>query len=64
LLQIFLGFASFYLRFIWTFSNLTFLLTWLLLKDAKFDLSPKCNVEFDSLKTAFTSFLFLHQWVS
>jgi hypothetical protein len=37
LLQVFLGFANFYRRFIQTFSYLTFPLTYLLLKDAKID---------------------------
>jgi hypothetical protein len=55
-LQMFLGFANFYRRFIRTFSDLTFPLTRLLLKDAKFDWSSKCTVAFDALKTAFTSF--------
>jgi hypothetical protein len=55
-LQMFLGFANFYRRFIGTFSDLTFPLTHLLLKDAKFDWSSKCTVAFDAFKTAFTSF--------
>jgi hypothetical protein len=41
-LQMFLGFANFYPRFIWTFSDLTFPLTRLLLKDAKFHSLLKC----------------------
>jgi hypothetical protein len=49
-------------RFIQTFSDLTFPLTCLLLKDAKFDWSSKCAVAFDTLKTAFTSFPVLRHY--
>jgi hypothetical protein len=42
-LQMFLGFANFYCRFIRTFSDLTFPFTRLLLKDAKFDWSSKMH---------------------
>jgi hypothetical protein len=61
-LQMFLGFANFYRRFIWTFSDLTFPLTCLLLKDAKFDWSSKCAIAFDALKTSFTSFPVLRHY--
>jgi hypothetical protein len=61
-LQMFLWFANFYRHFIRTFSDLTFPLTHLLLKDAKFDWSSKCAVAFDALKTAFTSFPVLHHY--
>jgi hypothetical protein len=61
-LQMFLGLANFYRRFIRTFSDLTFPLTRLLLKDAKFDWSSKCAVAFDALKTAFTSFPVLRHY--
>jgi hypothetical protein len=61
-LQMFLGFTNFYRHFIRTFSDLTFSLTHLLLKDAKFDWSSKCAVAFDALKTAFTSFPVLCQY--
>jgi hypothetical protein len=57
-----LGFANFYRCFIQTFSDLTFPLTHLLLKDAKFDWSSKCAVAFDALKTTFTSFPVLRHY--
>jgi hypothetical protein len=55
-LQMFPGFANFYRCFIQSFSDLTFPLTHLLLKDAPFVWTPSCATAFDTLKLAFTFF--------
>jgi hypothetical protein len=61
-LQMFLGFANFYRRFIQSFSDLTFPLTHLLLKDAPFVWTSTCATAFDTLKLAFTPFLVLRHY--
>jgi hypothetical protein len=61
-LQMFLGFANFYHHFIQSFSDLTFPLTHLLLKEAPFEWTPACTMAFNTLKTAFTSFPVLHHY--
>jgi hypothetical protein len=53
--QIFLGFANYYRRFIWRFSQLTHPLTSLLRKNVPFVWSTECQIAFDSLKARFTS---------
>ena len=54
-LQSFLGFANFYRRFVQAFANMSYALTRLLLKDAKFDWNDSCSEAFALLKTAFTT---------
>lgn len=54
-IQVFLGFANFYRRFIKKYSKLTEPLTRLLRKDVKFDWSDSANTAFESLKKAFTT---------
>ncbi|KAJ9541698.1 hypothetical protein OSB04_028204 [Centaurea solstitialis] len=51
----FLGHAGFYRRFIKDFSKITKPLCSLLLKDAKFDFTHKCEFSFDRLKSELTS---------
>jgi hypothetical protein len=53
--QIFLGFANFYRRFIHRYADLTKPLTLLLKKNAIFEWSSAAQEAFDKLKTAFTS---------
>jgi hypothetical protein len=53
--QVFLGFANFYRKFIKGYSKITEPLTRLLRKDTKFLWSEKTQSAFDTLKTAFTS---------
>ncbi|KAE8206768.1 hypothetical protein CF327_g7494, partial [Tilletia walkeri] len=54
-LQSFLGFASFYRRFIWRYSEIVAPLTALLRKNTSWNWSERCQDAFDSLKKAFTS---------
>ncbi|CAD6970757.1 unnamed protein product, partial [Tilletia controversa] len=54
-LQSFLGFANFYRRFIWRYSEIVAPLTALLRKDTPWAWNEGCQTAFDSLKTAFTS---------
>jgi hypothetical protein len=54
-IQVFLGFANFYRRFIKGYSKITEPLTRLLRKDTKFEWSDKAQKAFDTLKTAFTT---------
>ncbi|KAE8206788.1 hypothetical protein CF327_g7489 [Tilletia walkeri] len=54
-LQSFLGFANFYRRFIWRYSEIVAPLTALLRKNTAWNWSEKCQDAFDTLKKAFTS---------
>ncbi|KAE8216955.1 hypothetical protein CF319_g8841, partial [Tilletia indica] len=54
-LQSFLGFANFYRRFIWKYSQVTSPLTALLRKNNTWNWTPQCQEAFDTLKRAFTS---------
>jgi hypothetical protein len=53
--QVFLGFANYYRRFIWQFSKVVQPLTSLLRKDITFDWTPACNAAFEDLKNRFAS---------
>lgn len=54
-IQVFLGFANFYRRFIKKYSKLTAPLTRLLRKDVKFEWSESAQKSFEALKEAFTT---------
>jgi RNase H-like domain found in reverse transcriptase/Reverse transcriptase (RNA-dependent DNA polymerase)/Integrase zinc binding domain/Chromo (CHRromatin Organisation MOdifier) domain/Integrase core domain/Retroviral aspartyl protease len=54
-IQVFLGFANFYRRFIKRFSRIILPITILLKKGVKFKWSTKAQRAFDDLKTAFTT---------
>lgn len=54
-IQVFIGFANFYRRFIRQFSHLAKPLTSLLRKDVKFDWTNECEDAFRALKDAFTT---------
>lgn len=54
-IQVFLGFANFYRRFIRSYSKVTAPLTRLLRKDVKFDWTAKEEDSFQTLKVAFTT---------
>jgi len=61
--QSFLGFANFYRRFIFNFSDIVIPLTQLTQKQTTFAFSDKERVSFDLLKSAFSSAPILHHWV-
>ena len=54
-IQVFLGFANFYRRFVKGYSKITLPLTALLAKDSKFTWSPSAQQAFETLKSAFTT---------
>ena len=54
-IQSFLGFANFYCRFIYNYSDIVVPLTRLTQKDALWNFSTDCRRSFNSLKEAFTS---------
>ena len=54
-IQSFLGFANFYPRFIFNYSNITVPLTRLTWKDAPWNFSEECRRSFNALKHAFTT---------
>jgi transposase InsO family protein len=54
-IQVFLGFANFYRRFIKNFSSVVAPITRLLKKDVPFDWDPQAQNAFDTLRKAFTS---------
>jgi len=54
-IQSFLGFANFYRRFIFNYSNIVVPLTWLTWKDAPWIFSEDCRHAFNALKHAFTT---------
>jgi hypothetical protein len=61
--QSFLGFANFYRRFIFNYSDLAVLLNALTRKENIWFWSPECQQAFDTLKAAFTSKPILTHWV-
>ena len=62
-IQSFLGFANFYRRFIYNYSDIVVPLTRLTRKDTPWSWSDKCQEAFDSLKRAFTSAPILTHWI-
>lgn len=61
-IQSFLGFANFYRRFIYNYSDIVIPLTRLTRKTAHWDWSSACQSAFDTLKLAFTSAPVLTHW--
>ena len=59
----FLGFANFYHRFIYGYSEITVLLTWLTWKDVPWDFSDDCQRSFEKLKKAFVTAPVLTHWI-
>jgi len=62
-IQSFLGFANFYRRFIFNYSDIVIPLTRLTRKDASWNFNENCRKAFNTLKQAFTSALILTHWV-
>jgi hypothetical protein len=62
-IQSFLGFANFYRRFIYNYSDIIVLLTWLTRKDAPWNFSDECRKSFETLKKAFTTAPILTHWM-
>ena len=54
-IQLFLGFANFYHRFIFNYSDIMVPLTWLTRKDTPWNFSEECHCSFNALKHAFTT---------
>src|SRR3979490_1956027 len=61
-IQSFLGFANFYRRFIFNYSDITIPLTRLTRKGTPWAWTEDCQKSFDFLKTAFTSAPILRHW--
>src|SRR3979490_1904016 len=61
-IQSFLGFANFYRRFIFNYSDIIIPLTWLTCKGTPWAWTEDCQRSFDYLKTAFTSAPILAHW--
>jgi hypothetical protein len=62
-IQSFLGFANFYRRFIYGYSEITTPLTRLTRKNAPWNFDSKCRAAFDKLKEEFTHAPLLTHWV-
>jgi len=62
-IQFFLGFANFYRRFIFNYSDIVILLTRLTSKDTPWNFDDNCRKAFNTLKQAFTSAPILTHWV-
>jgi len=62
-IQSFLGFANFYRRFIFNYSDIVIPLTCLTRKDTPWNFDNKCRKVFSTLKQAFTSAPILTHWV-
>jgi len=62
-IQSFLGFANFYHRFIFNYSNIVIPLTCLTQKDIPWKFNSSCRDAFNSLKKAFTSTPILTHWI-
>ena len=62
-IQSFLGFANFYCRFIFNYSDIIILLTCLTWKDIPWKFDSSCQDAFNSLKKAFTSTPILTHWI-
>jgi len=54
-IQSFLGFANFYRRFIFNYSDIVILLTCLTRKDTPWNFDDDCRMAFNTLKQAFIS---------
>ena len=63
-IQSFLGFANFYRRFIFNYSDIVIPLTRLTRKDIPWKFNSSCQDAFNSLKKAFTSTSILTHWIS
>ena len=61
-IQSFLSFTNFYQRFIYGYSKLASLLTYLTKKDVLFEWITECQSAFNALKKAFTSDVILHYY--
>jgi hypothetical protein len=61
-IQSFLGFANFYRRFVYAYSNITIPLTRLTKKTVTWNWDTKCQNAFEALKTAFTEAPILHHF--
>ena len=59
----FLRFAKFYHRFIYSYLEITVLLTWLTQKDVPWDFSNDCRKSFEKLQKAFTMAPVLTHWI-
>ena len=62
-IQSFLGFANFYHQFIFNYSDIVILLTYLTWKDISWKFDSFCHNTFNSLKKAFTSAPILTYWI-
>jgi len=62
-IQSFLGFANFYRRFIFNYSDIVILLTCLTRKDTPWNFDDDCRMAFNTLKQAFISAPILTHWV-
>jgi len=62
-IQSFLGFANFYRRFIFNYSDIVIPLTHLTRKNTPWNFDDNCRIAFNTLKQAFTSALILTHWV-
>ena len=62
-IQSFLGFANFYCRFIFNYSDIVILLICLTQKDIPWKFDSSCQNAFNSLKKAFTSAPILTYWI-
>jgi len=62
-IQSFLGFANFYRRFIFNYSDIVIPLTCLTRKDTPWNFDEKCRKAFNTLKQAFISTPILTYWV-
>ena len=62
-IQSFLGFANFYHRFIFNYSDIVIPLTYLIWKDIPWKFDSSCQDAFNSLKKAFTSASILTHWI-
>ena len=62
-IQSFLGFANFYCRFIFNYSDIVIPLTRLTRKDIPWKFDSSCQDAFNSLKKAFTSAPILTHWI-
>jgi len=62
-IQSFLGFANFYRRFIFNYSDIVIPLTRLTRKNTPWNFDDDCRIAFNTLKQAFTSTPILTHWV-
>src|SRR6266481_6137748 len=62
-IQSFLGFANFYCHFIYEYSQIAVLLTWLTCKGATWHFTNECHSAFQTLKKAFTMAPVLTHWL-